>query len=825
MIEFPSKGIILAPGNLHLLVYEQIIAQHGNCLGIEVVPLETYIHSFLPEKESEPARIIYQYAAALEKISPDNAFYGSLKEADFLKKLLSFIRQAKMYQLDSFPVQNKKEKDLKELIDCLWDIYVKEDAYESIKQQNIPFEKIYILETERSPVAQYWTDFLLENGAHLLENKPQKEERHYFSAANTRKQMEAVALEILEKDYDANDCMIALSTPADQSVLEQILEAHHIPYSYLDQPNPSKVASLWHKALSYVASPDLSHALDLISECSEQAKADIEAYLHVFEHGSNLSSLSYEPNSILSEKQFNEYRYLEEQYRMWTDRYANITQFSLSSLDEIGLFIQEQIPEPTNEDLKMFDSVLKMVVSVKEYIHEKSDLNLLIQLLSSYSSTLSNKSLSGVLIASRKDITPLRKNVFFVGAHAGLFPNLNVEKGLFDEAYLAKTNYPSLPVRLERQRHSIFHMLEQCENLYVLIPQSDYTGRSLESSAEMDEFMQVQPAFLAIQDPDVSNRPEFSLAKGMAKKMFEDENQEIHMNARSLSSFASCPLKYYLRYGLKIRPQQDLEQILISSSLFSAVLDQAFFFENKQYYQLDYEDVLALVEKEFSFIRKVFKDRQSWFDLKVKEYAFKIHSQLEPLSLFQTKYHLNILNQAYTSNISWELDGQKLDMQGNLDANLASEASFTPFDPALTDPSVMDAPEAAGSVVLNLNNMATNQSAVSINYRTTVPGVNQESDQKALDNFIEQQFKDSWKQTDLSKVSENEDLTAALSKKETIEQKQEKWKELASQYYQNIKEDKLLPLHEKNSCARCAYRSICRNSAMEKKDNASMQKG
>jgi hypothetical protein len=160
-----------------------------------------------------------------------------------------------------------------------------------------------------------------------------------------------------------------------------------------------------------------------------------------------------------------------------------------------------------------------------------------------------------------------------------------------------------------------------------------------------------------------------------------------------------------------------------------------------------------------------------------------------------------------------------------LDANLASEASFTAFDPALSNPAVMEVPEAAGSVVFNLNNTATSQSAISISYKTTVPGVKQKSDQQALDDFVEQQFKDSWKQTDLSKVSENEKLASALGKKETIEQKQEKWKELAGQYYQNIKEDKLLPIHEKNSCAHCAYRSICRNSAMEKKDNSSMQKG
>lgn len=101
--------------------------------------------SFYNGQTKSELEILYQYKEALENLSIQNAFYSSIEDYDFLKSCLDFMKLSKTYQIKDFPSTTQKEKDLHEILDCLYPIQISEDQTKTVKE-NIPsLENIYIL--------------------------------------------------------------------------------------------------------------------------------------------------------------------------------------------------------------------------------------------------------------------------------------------------------------------------------------------------------------------------------------------------------------------------------------------------------------------------------------------------------------------------------------------------------------------------------------------------------------------------------------------------------------------------------------------------------
>ena len=168
MIQIPDSGTILAPANLHLPLYQEILKQKSNCMDIQVLSLSTWMSSFYSGQTKSELEILYQFKDALENISIQNAFYSSIEDYDFLKACLNFIKLSKTYQIKVFPNTTQKEKDLHEILQCLFPIQIQEDQTKAVKEALPSLENIYILKKEYSMMDQYWIDTLLEYGARWL---------------------------------------------------------------------------------------------------------------------------------------------------------------------------------------------------------------------------------------------------------------------------------------------------------------------------------------------------------------------------------------------------------------------------------------------------------------------------------------------------------------------------------------------------------------------------------------------------------------------------------------------------------------------------------
>ena len=187
MISFPSKGTIIAPTSLHLALYQQLLKEKEHYLSLQVLSLSSFLAAYFPKKESD-IKLLYQYKEALSSISKSNDFYENIQDASFLENCLHFMKLAKTYKNNNWPIHTNKEKDLKEILDILQAIPLAEDYSPSFSH----LEDVYILRTPYSGWNHLWIEQLIEAGAQWLDSDIQPN-IDYVSMSTPRKQAQWIA--------------------------------------------------------------------------------------------------------------------------------------------------------------------------------------------------------------------------------------------------------------------------------------------------------------------------------------------------------------------------------------------------------------------------------------------------------------------------------------------------------------------------------------------------------------------------------------------------------------------------------------------------------
>ena len=604
MTQIPDNSTILAPATLHLSLYKEILKQKKDCLGIQVLTLSSWLSSFYHGQTKSDIEILYLYKEALKNTSLSNAFYSSKEDYDFLGACLDFIKMAKTYQIHNFPCSTQKEKDLNEILNLLYPIELKEDQTQDVLSSLPDLENIYILKKEYSQLDNYWIQVLMDHGAKWL-GENQLCQTHYYSVANARKQMEVLANLIIENDYLADDIFVALNNASDESVLTQILTAHKIPFTTMQETHITSIYNEWISYLTWIKDMDLKSFINLIQTLYPSNNYLIQYYAlfpeKFLKFEPHLSIISYEENEIIDSYQFESYQGLEQQTLEWIHNHA----FLFHALDfiEIAKHIQNLHEHVSKEDLNAFNDVMSLIQDVHTHIHNADDLDILIHQIQNLSANQKANTIEGVLIGSRQDITSLRPIVFLTGTNANAFPALKLHSGIFDEAYVKSTSLPSLETRIQNQQTQIFDCLSLCETLYILYPQSDYQGKNYESSSEIENWIQTKPKFITTPDSFNWTTPNIDLNETSAKAIFFKDNHFKGSISR-LESYARCPFSHALKYGLFLKEKEDITDIRIRGSILHHVLEMIS--KDKQdYTSLSKEEIYQYVRKEFAFAKKI----------------------------------------------------------------------------------------------------------------------------------------------------------------------------------------------------------------------------
>lgn len=837
MIQIPDNSTILAPATLHLSLYKEILKQKKDCLGIQVLTLSSWLSSFYHGQNKSDIEILYLYKEALQKVSVQNAFYSSKEDYDFLNACLDFIKMAKTYQIQDFPCSTQKEKDLNEILNLLYPIQLKEDQTKDVLSSLPNLENVYILKKEYSQLDNYWIQVLMDHGAKWL-GENQLCQTHYYSVANTRKQMEVLAHLIIENDYLTDDIFIALNNASDESVLTQILTAHKIPFTTIQETHITSIYNEWISYLTWIKDMDLKSFINLIQTLYPNENYLIQYYTlfpeKFLKFEPYLSTLSYEDNEIINLYQFESYQKLEQQTLEWIQNHA----FLFNTLDflEIAKHIQNLHEHVSKEDFNAFNDVMSLIQDVHTHIHNASDLNILIHQIQNLSANQKANSIEGVLIGSRQDITSLRPIVFLTGTNANAFPALKLHSGIFDEAYVKNTGLPSLETRIQNQQTQIFDCLSLCETLYILYPQSDYQGKNYESSSEIENWLQTKPKFITTPDSFHWTTPSIDLDKKIAQSIFFKDNHFKGSISR-LESYARCPFSHALKYGLYLKEKEDITDIRIRGSILHHVLE-VISKDKQDYTSLSKEEIHQYVEKEFTFAKQVLLQQATWFDSQIEEITEKLVLIFEQLHSFETNWHMNVDKQEHKFSYSYPWNEYTIDLYGYIDRIDSSSTSFCIFDYKSSDKDIsLNEFESGLALQLATYTLAyekesnlipvgcfyialrTTPEALTygkLNYRKKVPELSITNESDILETFTRNRKLKGWHFSDASIYCD--DIKQYMPVKKTnpaLETIKSEWSQVIDSLLEDISSGQTLPNHVKDACKYCAYRSICRNLANE----------
>lgn len=806
MRALPTSGTILAPASNHLQLYHQLFQANGPCSGLQVLTLETFVSQLVPFQNLSAGQKLFEAAKALETLDPGNTFASSFKDADFLRSILDFQAKSILYGAHGLKPENKREQDLKDVLDALSGLLEPEKKIrqsltdQTAGQDDSLFQDLYILDTEYTGKSAILKDMLLEKGARLLRGDVSAA-RNCLSAANIRKCMEVCARDIIEKNIAAQDVLIVLADDKDRTVCAQILDSFQIPYTFLHPQAVSHIPAQFASVFQYLARPGRSTWLAMITSLYPATSKWVREYYDLFETRRDLHAIDYQDNAVISPKQWMEWLDLEDRASQWEHAHSFMKEWSLDSLEQIAQTIQNIHAEPTREDIQAMDAILSLYAKVKDHLKSPEEIELLARLCESVSAVHTPDTISGVRIGNRKDLSCLEKHVYYIGPHAGLFPNLEVSSGLLDETIAQRSGWPSLSDRLAGQRKTLYSILDSPESLTVILPQSDYSGRSLQSSFELEKWLDMSPAFQSLPDISIWTAWHFAAPASQAYTSLETVN--------SLQKFKSCPLKHYLQYGLHLKKPY-VPDLSGGPKLIQEVLRKAVILEKRTFAGLEHDDLLRLVETEYAFARQIFPAMAAAFDSLVLEQTAVLENMMKSLKLFETDLHLKLLQQEMPVPASMASS-----LSGSLNGFSYGSADFTVYgqtDGQMSDP--------VAGFRLDCSLKAAEYPALKVNYRKVQPEFTESRVGTARQEQIFRTVRDGFTVQDLPE-NQHPLLDEVISKKHTFAEKQEILQQSLDAFLAG--QETIEPVHEGGACKGCPYSRICRNASSEKEKEAQSQ--
>ncbi len=815
-ITIEENTIIIAPSALHLDLYQEIVRQTGGCLNITVLTLEAYLSRALSKSRQSNTVILYRYALALSDLSEDNTFYRSRQDYDFLNECLNFILLAKLYDLREFPQGNKREKDLHEIIERLLPIELWVDEAKEAEFEDAP--QVRILTTWTNATQNWWIERLKAKGAKELA-PAQNEHKYYWTVGTPRKEMEAAADALVANDLEAESVLIALENPGEVYTLRQALESRRIPYTLSTPESTSRVISQWKAIFRYLSDKSFDNLLDLISALFRESY-DLRRYLELYpEADSNLQNMEWKENGLIDEKAFADLQNLEIKISSWKPLLQQIKNWTLANIDEAGKLIMQQNPEPTEEDILAFQAVQDSYQQVSAWIEASDNLDLFIRSLDQLSVHVAPSEMKGVLIGTKNTISVMRPNTFYIGVDAQAFPGSAVMNGVFDESYMEKLDFPGLEERQSQQLERMKTLCDQPESLYLITPQADYEGNSVETSHELNTWLGRMPKFMRPMEPNVSLKPSFSLDQVPSNDLYAPEDQILHVKGGMLRSYKACPLKNLLRYSLDIRQPEQFEDLITvrERSIIPTVMKESERKYGRGWNTLTRNEIEALLLDQFAFARDVFPSRTEEIEDLAVEIADRMFWQFELLKQLADECGLILEPDICELNAEVVQDGLTMSIDDKLNSTSSHRAPFQ-----LYEPQAQNAPkgtfEPLGAMDLDLKIRAKEREAFKLSYsRGAAPVQMSESNaQQAHQNTVELFTTDTLLAQNFTENMQGGLNDFVKKKISTFEDQKENMRSEAVNFAKGIEERDFEPFHEKNACKHCPYRAICRNAAVER---------
>lgn len=563
---------------------------------------------------------------------------------EIIRDLLQFKENCWRYGISSsdLPRDNAKEQDIALAMSILDELNNGISRQLAFVEQYRFAESLTIYDGHYSIFEQQLIKSLVSKGSRFIPfeaTTPQTVD--FFHGLNQRQEFEGCAQWIV--NHKILNAVIICCDPHALPLLSTVFDRYRIPLK--------KQVSLhhplfddFHQVLAYLLNPSYDtlkavvinqiYPLKNTQAFLEYLNLYPDAALHIEQPFARLTT-SYDFGIINSS---------EQEQLLQCERQAEITRQELVQLlphekktnfkDALIIAYQSLIP------FKEPKALVKCRTLITEYITDWASLEhpfpLFRYLLEQAS--LSETTSQGFPVCDLKHLSLFTHDTCFVlGANQASFPQISVESGCIDEAYLEKIpDYPSLSSRIKQQTSYINTIYTCADHMIYSYADGNYEGKSSDVAFEIENA--VQQADKLSRWPLIhhwkTDHREHKLAPQTAQSLFF-KNGNLHGSVTRFEQFYQSPYQFFVKYGLGVEAKQpfDVEQRLIGTCQ-HRILEYVTEYYGKQYPSITEEQLMTLIEQTFLELRHLFPHRDAFYHLLMK----RIHQSLTVLFEFLDGY-------------------------------------------------------------------------------------------------------------------------------------------------------------------------------------------
>ena len=580
---------------------------------IEYIDIKEYINSF---KTADDVATVKNKLNGLKIIKYAKAF----QDDDFIKELISIKDELIKYEVNDINV----DKELKQILSCIDIKY--EFNYKS------DYSNCFVLDVGYDLFETKIVNKLIELGGkkYCFEVYPNKQ--YITRTVNYHQEAELVAQDIINNNYNLNDCAVVLCDNQNANLYESVFNRYKIPYEYNGKKNNS--AQVFVNIVDYYLNKNNDSYLNLInSNILVNSNLAINNYL-------NRHSDDYNQEFNRFENDESYFKNLEENAKQIKDANQEIINKINNCHNLLEAFDCAYSLLNNKEEKKQIETLLANYyssdITEDKYENIKSEL-LSLRIRDKYEESL-------LLTALNKPIYG-KKYLYVLDASNTNYPKFKSFEGIVKEENLIGSNYPSISLRRDNHISSL-RFLKQSEKTIFIVPEVNYEGKSIEPSLEI----KAESINISVVENELYYDNNHNVDSDLTKETLI-KNNSISGSISSFEKYQSCPYAYFLRYvlGLKKEDDKSLSSATIGT-LFHKVLETLIKNKQKEYINFNRKDIENIIEEDITLLKKRYPyesvmidfTKNNFIDALLMEQKFlRIMEEESQYNKFKTEYSFN----------------------------------------------------------------------------------------------------------------------------------------------------------------------------------------
>ncbi|MGB4612991.1 MAG: PD-(D/E)XK nuclease family protein [Erysipelotrichaceae bacterium] len=514
------------------LINKLLIENNTNYLiNTKIVPFNVFIN--YTNKYSNELLLLKAFKI-LQNIKEGLDLYKNMVQYPaFIEEIVNFTKELITYNIDidTLPSKTTQEIELKKIIKSIIDLPFNEKYLSKYKIEKV--DNLFIVDYFTNNSFEYKTiKKLIDNGAKLIKLSDIKDSNKKVKfALNNREEIESIAQDICIKE-NALDSIIVVSNPDNQiPVIKQVFKRYNIPIQNMKYKIKSRTAYDFITISNFILNKDYETLISFLSlfYIKKETMDYIEKYIN-------------NPKEIL-EIPDEDLLHIKDKIKeiLVIDKYNDMLLYAYNLLKDNG--------EPSS--LKNIRSIIE---STYNFINTKEELEVILYLINKLETTVDDSINQGVLITTINKPVFNKSYTYVIGCSSKLYPGFKTLKGIFDEKYVSNINYPTLEERNNQYFNQFSWIENSSNNIIYSYHISDLSGKPIEGSFELEKYGKATRWDLI--SVDNSERNKHYLSNETAQKLFF-KNNSLYGSVSSFEQFYSCPYKYFVNYGLKIKENRE----------------------------------------------------------------------------------------------------------------------------------------------------------------------------------------------------------------------------------------------------------------------------